>query len=50
LKGAEFHYTFGENTGIYTFGDPGYPDMTGRIIVRKGAAIVGGSSIISQSP
>jgi plastocyanin len=41
VNGASFHYTFGEATGTYEFGDPNYPDMKGAIIVKKGDAIVG---------
>jgi plastocyanin len=48
VKGAEFHYTFGENTGTFEFEDPKYPDMKGAIIVRKGESVVGASSLISQ--
>jgi plastocyanin len=39
MNGAEFHYTFGEATGTYEFGDPKYPDMKGAIIVRKGETL-----------
>lgn len=36
MKGAQFNYDFGEKTGIFEFTDPGYPEMIGAIIVRKG--------------
>lgn len=41
VNGASFLYTFGEAPGTYEFYDPGHPDMKGKIIVRKGDAIVG---------
>ncbi len=41
INGASFHYTFGEATGTFEFGDPNYPDMKGMIIVMKGDAVVG---------
>lgn len=49
VSGASFHYTFGETTGTFEFGDPGYPEMKGAIIVQKGDSVVGGSSQISSS-
>ncbi len=39
MNGAQFMYTFGEATGTYEFGDPKYPTMTGRIIVKKGETL-----------
>ena len=49
VNGANFIYTFGENTGTYEFGDPSYPDMKGAIIVMKGDSVVGASDVISTS-
>jgi len=48
VNGAQFHYTFGEKTGTFEFGDPRYPGMKGTIIVRAGASVVGASSMITQ--
>lgn len=39
MNGASFHYTFGEKTGTFEFGDPKYPDMKGAIIVTKGETL-----------
>lgn len=39
MNGAQFMYTFGEASGTYEFGDPKYPTMTGRIIVKKGETL-----------
>jgi plastocyanin len=39
MNGAQFMYTFSEATGTYEFGDPKYPTMTGRIIVKKGETL-----------
>jgi hypothetical protein len=36
INGAQFGYTFGDVPGTYEFMDPGYPDMKGSIIIRKG--------------
>lgn len=49
VSGANFIYTFGGATGTYEFGDPNYPGMTGAIIVKQGATLVGDSGIISSS-
>jgi plastocyanin len=48
INGAQFHYTFGEKTGTFEFGDPKYPEMKGAVIVRTGESVVGTSSLISQ--
>lgn len=48
VSGAEFHYTFGEKTGTFEFGDPKFPEMKGAIIVRSGESVVGASSMITQ--
>ena len=48
VNGAQFHYTFGEKTGTFEFGDPKYHEMKGVIIVRTGESVVGTSSVISQ--
>ncbi len=39
LSGATFIYTFGKETGTYEFADPGYPNMTGTIIVKQGETL-----------
>jgi plastocyanin len=39
VQGAQFNYDFGEATGIFEFTDPGYPEMKGAIIVRKGETL-----------
>jgi len=39
VNGASFHYTFGEKTGTFEFGDPAYPDMKGTIFVRNGESL-----------
>jgi plastocyanin len=41
ITGAQFHYTFGENTGTFAFTDSHYPAMEGTIIVQKGEDISG---------
>jgi len=39
ISGANFIYTFGKETGTYEFADPGYPNMTGAIIVKPGETL-----------
>ena len=37
--GARWDYTFGANTGSYTYTDPNYPGMNGTIIIQKGRTL-----------
>lgn len=39
IQGGQFTYTFGEETGTYTFADPKYPDLKGAIVVKKGETL-----------
>lgn len=48
ITGAGWGYSFGEKEGRFEFTDPGYPQMTGVIIVQKGASVVGAPTM--QTP
>jgi len=41
LPGGQFTYSFGATEGTYTFNDPKFPNMTGTIIIKAGASVVG---------
>jgi len=48
ITGAGWGYSFSEKEGRFEFTDPGYPQMTGVIIVQKGASVVGAPTM--QTP
>ncbi len=41
LPGGQFPYSFGATEGTYTFNDPKFPNMTGKIIIKAGPSVVG---------
>src|SRR5208337_2201910 len=49
VPGASFSFSFGETPGTYQFVDGYYPNVTGTIIIQKGAPLVGGN-IITAAP
>ena len=40
ISGAQWGYSFGKKEGRFEFFDPGYPQMTGAIIIQKGDSLV----------
>jgi len=41
LPGGQFTYSFGATEGTYTYNDPNFPNMTGTIVIKAGASVVG---------
>jgi plastocyanin len=49
VPGASFSFSFGETPGTYQYIDGYNPNMTGVIIIQKGAPLFGGN-IITLTP
>lgn len=47
MSGASFSYTFGETEGTFGFIDP-YTNVTGMVIIKRGASVVGAPTLQSS--